>query len=256
MAEHKERHRPVLAGISVGTLNIGAGTTSLLVRKDGDVFRLSNYHVLCVPPYRGVTSIIQPGVADGGTIRDKVGTLEDFIPIKFEKEPTPCAFSKLVAKVLNAISKGLRRKTRFIVTKEEVAKNEVDCAIYRPDDPQQESRVILGIGEPMELQEPTPAMSVVKSGRSTGVTEGQIIAVGVDVKVNYGTLFSPKYAYFKDQILIEGKRFLQPGDSGSAVLEKDTKKPVGLLFAGSPSGTHGWANPMSKVFEMLGLKPA
>jgi hypothetical protein len=68
-----------------------------------------------------------------------------------------------------------------------------------------------------------------KSGRTTGVTTGEVIHTNVSVVVWYGD----QSAYFVDQIVVtqENWSFAAPGDSGSAV-DKDGKF-VGLVFAGS-----------------------
>ena len=64
-------------------------------------------------------------------------------------------------------------------------------------------------------------------------------------------------ALFDNQLRIEAvtpASFGLGGDSGSLVLEKDTKKVVGLYFAGPPSGEFGIANPISKFWRELSIE--
>jgi hypothetical protein len=87
-----------------------------------------------------------------------------------------------------------------------------------------------------QLTAAVPGMRVIKSGRTTGVTTGVVTATRVNgVQVNYGTRTSPRIATFNDTVEIVGdggKPFSAPGDSGSAILDRATGKPVALLFAG------------------------
>ena len=75
-------------------------------------------------------------------------------------------------------------------------------------------------------------MALVKSGRTTNVTYGQVLQVDVTVRVQYG---AGKIATFTDQVMAGAMS--QPGDSGSAVLDATNDELVGLLFAGSDTST-------------------
>ena len=62
---------------------------------------------------------------------------------------------------------------------------------------------------------------------------------------------------FEDQIAIRGlngQRFSDEGDSGSAILERATNKVVGLLFGGATNGTLTFANQIADVLEQLKIK--
>ncbi len=89
--------------------------------------------------------------------------------------------------------------------------------------------------------------AVQKYGRSTGLTKGQVGGLNATVLVGYvdGT------ATFEDQILITGRKFLKPGDSGSLVVTDPGREPVGLLFAGNTRGSLGIANPIGLVLSEL-----
>lgn len=75
-------------------------------------------------------------------------------------------------------------------------------------------------------REPLPGEEVVKSGRTTYVTRGRVIAIGVTIKVDYRCTTRTVYD------CIVTTPMSQPGDSGSpTVTEKG--EFVGQLFAGS-----------------------
>jgi hypothetical protein len=60
------------------------------------------------------------------------------------------------------------------------------------------------------------------------------------VTVNYGTQQNPVIATFDNCVQIAGQTgrpFSAPGDSGSAILDAATGRPVALLFAGNGSST-------------------
>ncbi len=74
--------------------------------------------------------------------------------------------------------------------------------------------------------------TVTKSGRTTGVTQGDVKATGASVRVNYGEAGT---ITLRDQ-LIAGP-MSKGGDSGSPVFLDSTGELVGLLFAGSARQT-------------------
>jgi hypothetical protein len=78
-------------------------------------------------------------------------------------------------------------------------------------------------------------MQVIKSGRTTGVTQGTVQSVNTTVKVDYGG--GCGIARFVSQVIVTPGSFSAGGDSGSVVLDSNTMKPVGLLFAGSATST-------------------
>jgi hypothetical protein len=87
--EHVERQRPAPSGISIGHINITAGTLGGLVRdrETGNVVILSNNHVLA-DSNEAVAGdpILQPGPHDGGTNpADQIATLTRFVAIDFSE---------------------------------------------------------------------------------------------------------------------------------------------------------------------------
>jgi len=95
-------------------------------------------------------------------------------------------------------------------------------------------------------------MKVAKFGRTTGYASGIVTPRGVDIKVNYGA----GQLDFEDQFEIEsssGQPFSAGGDSGSVIIDVDTRQAVGLLFAGA-TGSSTFANPITTVLNNFDLK--
>ncbi len=206
--ERRSEVRPLVGGISLSAcvtkgaaIYLYAGTLSMVTY--GDII-LSNAHVIAMNPDTGDflnigTPIIQPGTRDEGRAEDQVGVLEAYIPIDFAPN----------------------------------AENYADAAVGTID-----VGVNASPGEQFSeggnywiegWTRVSPGDMVRKSGRTTGVTTGEVIHTNVSVVVGYGS----KSAYFVDQIVVsqDNWSFGAPGDSGSAV-DKNGEF-VGLLFAGT-----------------------
>ncbi|WP_345217857.1 trypsin-like peptidase domain-containing protein [Georgenia halophila] len=221
------RIRPLRPGVSLAHVDVTAGTLGAFVVReaDGDLFVLSNWHVLAGSPSAEIGDVIlQPGPADGGTApEDRVGTLADLVPIRPEEAMT------------------------------------VDAAIALLDEPQADLEY--PVGTITETVEARGGESVAKVGRTTGRTSGRVSAIELDdVMVGYGGLGAVS---FDDQIEIEsstGGPFSQGGDSGSLVYREDGVA-IGLLFAGSESGGPNgtgltYVNPIWTVLDALGVNLA
>jgi hypothetical protein len=244
-----DRWRPAPGGVSIGHIDITAGTLGCLVIKDGQLFILSNNHVLAnTNAAEKGDPIIQPGVYDGGTLDDQIATLEDFIPINFGEEPPTCPIATWVESFLNWLAKLLGSSHRVMAFQEVPAKNLVDAAIARPLSNDLVEKRILEIGVPQGSREATLGTAVKKSGRTTGFTTGEIIQIDVTAEVSYG---DDKTATFEDQLMAGAMS--KGGDSGSAVLDEEDFV-VGLLFAGSDTTTV--INPIQFVLDALGVEIA
>ncbi|MBS0634901.1 MAG: hypothetical protein JSR37_05525 [Verrucomicrobia bacterium] len=94
---------------------------------------------------------------------------------------------------------------------------------------------------------------VKKSGRTSGLTTGQVSALNATVSVGYSKecAGSSYVTTFRNQILVTPGSFIRPGDSGSLMVENISVKPrpIGLLFAGSSS--IAVANPIQSVLTAL-----
>lgn len=218
----QQRVRPLVRGASVGHRDVSAGTLGAFVRVgDSDaVHLLSNNHVLGNSD-RGDPGddVLQPGAADGGSQRDRVGGL--LATVRLDPDG-PNLVDAAVAVV--------------------DAEVQVDAAAH---DGQLTSTIDVTevVGQ------------VAKIGRTTGYTVGRITAVEVDgIPVGYDTsVFT-----FEDQIEIEGVdgAFSAGGDSGSVIYAVGDRRGVGLLFAGSTTGGPGgagvtYANSLLTVLAAL-----
>jgi hypothetical protein len=216
-------NRPMFGGISVGTAaSPGLGGTIALVTGSGQI--LSCAHVLARNSNGqliGQTAVWQPGGSDGGGTTDAVGTLTRHTQIVFN--------TNLAANYADAAYATVSNGTGFVAnTVLNAGNNGFDT--------------IRGTG--------TVAVgdTVYKSGRSTGVTSGQVVATGATVVVYYS---QTQWAAFRDQILINNRpMFSAAGDSGSAIYKNG--QFVGLLTAGSDNVTI--ASKASYVTSSLGIQ--
>jgi len=245
-----DKFRPCPAGVSVGHYQITAGTLGAWVKKDSHWHILSNNHVLAnVNQAKIGDPILQPGHADGGSNPvDAIATLKEFVPISMTGDnggggggdddddggKPGCNWFAGLAKKLSA----------FVSEKS----NTVDCALAMVKKEADVHAEILEIGAIAGASEGFVGDMVQKHGRTTGLTTAKVSQRNVTVTVQMG---SGKTAIFEDQLLIQAPGFSKPGDSGSAVLNKD-KCIVGLLFAGSDTVTI--VNRYSNVKLALGIE--
>jgi len=220
--------RPVPIGISTGHPSITAGTIGCRVTDGTNVYALSNNHVYAVENFASIgDEVIQPGTFDGGSlVNDVIGTLYDFVEICFLFD---WIFSDCI-ELYNTVDAAIALTTI----------NDLDN-VTPPD----------GYGVPKSTTlAPSVGLAVKKYGRTTEETMGMITGINVVVAVGYST----DTAYFSDQIMIEPGGFSAGGDSGSLIVVDggpDDRKPVGLLFAGSPEVTI--ANPINLVLTSFGV---
>jgi len=239
-----ERWRPVPGGVSAGHERITAGTLGCIVHRGDELLLLSNNHVFaCTNDGAPGDAILQPGPIDGGTAADRIATLDRFVRIAMAGEESSCALAKGVASTLNALARLAGSNARLRAVSQSSAANLVDAATARPDDPSQISEEILGIGRIGGQGTAELGMRIRKSGRTTGLTVGEIEQVDVTVDVGYGT---DRIARFSDQLM--AGPMSQGGDSGSAVVDLGNNI-VGLLFAGSETST--LVNRIEHVFAGL-----
>lgn len=221
----RRRLRPAKPGCSIGFQFTGdkagyvmAGTFGAVVEAGGTRYILSNNHVLANENALPIGSpIFQPGLLDhGNPIRDRIAKLARFIPLK---AGGPNAVDCALAEILN-------KKTVSATFLPKVGKLRSRHAI-----------------------DATEGMRVHKVGRTTGYTTGTVFDVSADVSVTYDM----GAVTFRDQVLIRGagRRFSAAGDSGSVIVDRATRRPTALLFAGSP--THTVANHLSDVLAQLGV---
>jgi hypothetical protein len=220
------RVRALRPGISVGHVQITAGTLGAFANDGAQTMILSNNHVLANENNAAAGDhIVQPGLFDGGTDpADAVATLTRFVSIDFQN---PNLVDCAVAGLMDGI---------------DIDSSNLDVL----------GRLAGVRIAPLGMNEP-----VAKVGRTTGATRGVVIAAELD---NVSVGYDAGNAVFDNQIEIQtsgGGPFSQGGDSGSLIVDSDMQA-VGLLFAGSDSGGPNnlgltYANPVGEVFRALSV---
>jgi len=219
-------NRPIYLGISGSNTSIynrdglcAAGTLGALIKDTSGVrYILSNAHVLSPDGARAVDTIVQPADLDNGCVSN------------------PSNFVARLSKWVKLGGTTPPGETDVAIARASPNKVRSDGAIYR-----------VGVIN-SSLRDPKNGMNVMKSGRTTGLTRGKIIATGASVYVEYDN-----YTILFSGVFIVHGNFSQAGDSGSLILS-DSKYPVGLLFAGSGQYTIGFPikRVMNRVKGLLG----
>lgn len=228
------RHeRPVPGGCAIGLDGdnyVGTMGAVCVATIDGAdrLCILSNRHVL----HQNNADVVQP--AGGKAQADRVGIVASSVPIMYGSNNN-AADAALAICAVDGVSPRYWdwRKSNWI---------EIDG------------------GDINHVSDPVRGMNVEKIGRTTSLTKGRIVATdATSGPITYGNPFPGGQAGFAGCIVIRGSRsaFSQPGDSGSLVYDSATRKPVGLLFAGSTGGRNGavtFAIPIKDVMQSLAIK--
>lgn len=238
---------PVQPGDSIGHKDITAGTLGCFVEREGELYILSNNHVLANSNDAEIgDEILIPGPHDGGRIPEDVFTyLADFVPIDMgDNQDSDCRVTTAVVRALNLYLKTFKHDTRIPAPVRPLeSPNRVDAALAGPIYPDKVSMSIPSIGEIQAIGGVAIDMGVHKTGRTTGYTKDFVKQLDVTCAVDYGPGVT---AIFEDQVL--AGPMSAGGDSGSAVLDLSNKL-VGLLFAGSSQVTI--FSPIDSVFNAL-----
>jgi|SRR5690349_3976655 len=212
--------RPTRCGVSIGHVNVTAGTLGCLVgRRPGDnhSYILSNNHVLAACDSASIGDpILEPGRMDGGDPHDPIGELAEFAPIT---TGGPVEIDAALARLFDANS-----VLPEIAKIGPIDRSCMSASIYQ---------------------------SVRKHGRTTLHTVGIVTDIDADIRVWYGPLES---ADFVGQLAVEGfgGPFSASGDSGSLIVDAVTRRPVGLLFAEGVGIT--FANQIHRVLDHFGVE--
>ncbi len=211
-----------------------SGTLGSLVSRGGNLYILSNNHVLARSDLASLGDpIAQPGLiyancSTSGT--STVANLSQFFNL--ETGPLPNVDAAIAEIVPNAVDPMGTISQLGAATNGE-----------QPTD---------GTPNPGPGVLPTIGRQVVKSGSATGLTCGTILAINASIYIQYqkgcntGTTFIMNYV---NQVDVSGVGFSAHGDSGSLIVTQDTADPVGLLYAGSDLDTV--ANPVADVLSQL-----
>ncbi|WP_116245816.1 DNA/RNA non-specific endonuclease [Nocardiopsis sp. FIRDI 009] len=223
----RRRLDPAQPGVSVGHVDVSAGTIGCVVfdRHDGTPYVLSNWHVLHGASGEVGDDIVQPGRADDPHV-DR-----------------------------NRLGRVERSHLGFAG----------DCAIATVEDRRFDPDILdLGVA-PEELGEPELGDTVVKSGRTTGVTHGVVRSPFKLAQVHYPGVGPQNILGFEIGVdpdhPPEGGEVSLGGDSGSVWMFTDRDgRPSGVLaglhFAGEGRGDpdeHALACLPLQVFEELGI---
>ncbi|NLM97937.1 MAG: hypothetical protein GX175_10095 [Halanaerobiaceae bacterium] len=252
--DRTKKLRPARPGVSIGHYKVSAGTFGAVVRdkKTGTPLILSNNHVLANIS-NGIDNrarkgdpILQPGTYDDGrTPGDIIGYLERFVPIHSSEGRPDCGVAISIEKAVNFFLHLFRNNYNFRLFKDGET-NLVDCAVAKTAGDGLIASKMIEIGDVLGVTEPEINMEVKKSGRSSGLTKGRIVAIEATLTVNMNETDT---AVFEDQFITTP--LSKPGDSGSLILDMNNNA-VGLLFAGSEKATV--CNRISNVLEKLSVK--
>ena len=231
------RLRPAPLGYSVGHPSITAGTIgALVIDASGNRFILSNNHVLAnINDALIGDPILQPGAFDGGTIaNDRIGSLAAFKPIDFARNG-----KNTMDAALALVSAG-----------DVLNSTPTDDGYGVP------SATVFGDGNGDGFFDDKAALlglTVVKYGRTTKQTQGQITGINGTFSICYEVLvfICLRSATFQDQLVVSPGTFSGGGDSGSHIVSLSGLQPVGLLFAGSSTETI--ANRVDLVLGHFGV---
>lgn len=248
------RLRPARPGISVGHYQITAGTFGALVF-DAETHApliLSNNHVLANISdgndgrAKVGDPIYQPGKYDGGTADDTIGHLERFAPIVKATAQEACPIAQAAERIGNAFLRLVFPTHRLRFERRSGGENLIDAAVASLINVDDATGDIMEVGLPGGTAEATPGLKILKSGRTSGVSHGEVKVIGATVSVGLG---DAGYAVFTDQIVTTA--IAQPGDSGSLVVTEDGHHAIGLLSAGSDQATI--VSKMSNIFKLLNV---
>lgn len=221
---HRTRIRPAQPGISISPVKAAthssmAGTLGIVSHERGkpeNRYIISNNHVLANENLvdKG-EAIIQPGTLDGGKNGDRVARLTHVVPLRFQNR-----------------------------------RNWMDAAAAKFDASLGVDKTILGIGEPRSGGRARLNSLVRKSGRTTGVTEGIVRILKLDL-FNVG--YSHGMARIDQIFAVEGVSgaFSNAGDSGSGVMD-ERGRVVGLLFAGG--GSYSYIIPIGRILRRFKMR--
>jgi len=214
---------PLIGGISCGNARVTAGTLAAIVfnRTDGSPHILSNWHVLA-------------GSSDAAAGE------EIWQPGRVDGGNSSHLVARLAKWRLN---------------------KDMDAAVAKLTGDRYYVRDIIGLHPVSGMEGAQLGMNVVKSGRTTGNTEGIVDGVSLSTSINYGG--STGTVAFRDMMHIVPRppwpsvdyEVSAGGDSGSVWINEGTGKAIGLHFAGetdaSPTAENAIACPIIPVADAL-----
>ncbi len=216
-----DRLDPLQGGVSIGEEEEATayGTLGCIVfDQERNPYVLTAYHVAIPPAHTTGVYILQPSLADNGkAVTDRIGTVSDY----------------------NIDANG-----DFAIIPIDIGSRGYDSTIFTSGDMVD------------SVKDPVIGEAVRKSGRTTGVTNGIISAIGT---------FSVDYsAWGLGTIYINGFEFIpasdpneviaDDGDSGACVYVAEEKAAVGIITAASQTPTIVCASCITKAMDILDLR--
>ena len=137
-----------------------------------------------------------------------------------------------------------KEQFRIGATSTDRSNQALDCAAFLITNGLATVNEILGLGVISKPRKPSVGDRVVKSGRSTGITEGQIASIiGAEIRIEKVSHFPAAY------------NLSEPGDSGAIWCDIATKAPVALHKRGSDAGASvSFASDLTAVLQVLRLQ--
>jgi hypothetical protein len=213
------RERPAPNGISVGHINITAGTLGSLVTDttDGTLNILSNNHVLAdVNAGLIGDAVVQPGVSDGGVApADTIATLKRFVTMN----PTGNTVDAAIAEVIDRSDVEDRVKDDIIpvATPDHPAigllfAGGCNRTLINPIDFVRNQLGVEFLAGPGVTTGVDIGSNVEKVGRTTEYTTSTVTEIDVSATINYGPGVNLDF-----DLQIATAHMSEPGDSGSVV---------------------------------------
>jgi hypothetical protein len=142
------------------------------------------------------------------------------------------------------------------VVKRDAMKDGVDAAVAKIDGTRSIVNEQLEIGPVTGVVSPRLGMILTKSGRGSDITDGIVTGTEGQSAIYYGGF----RRIIKNVVHIAqvntGNKVSSPGDSGSWWLEKDSRRVIGLHFAGSDNPEYALAISMPEVLNALDVEIA
>jgi len=211
-----------------------SGTLGALVRKNGQLFALSNNHVFAGCNHVPVgTPVMSPSDSDaraGLPAPREIGQHTEIHELR-SGDPAlvqPCTTDAAIARVINP--------------------NVVSS--WQGD-------AVSGYDTPQNIIDPSSGMGVKKFGRTTGLTRGAVESkISLATPVQYQSKHFKGLVWFCDVWVLRAPPkdvMAMSGDSGSLVVTDDAQDAIGLIFATPANTEYAYMIPLNCITQNLGI---
>lgn len=129
----------------------------------------------------------------------------------------------------------------------------IDAAVAKLDGTRPLDNTQFELGAVTGVASPQLGMRIQKSGRRTGITTGIVTGIEGRQAMYYDGIQRVIRNVMHIAQTEDGQEVSAAGDSGSCWVEEDTRRAVGLHFAGSDEPEYGLAISMSQVLDALNV---